>query len=269
MGMVSPNNLTVLEQPVTEPPFPSLIESATLEFHAALQLLAERARFLTAAEGVAIAFGEGRHFVYSASVGSLVPPIDEVANAAAGIIGEAISKSQPVFGSAQQSLIVPIKRQQKMAGYLELVSSRASFGQHELESVVRLADMAATALEMREGAEQAESRIRPAPQEKVARAERHLWHAPENSPKQTVAEAATAPIETDVLADKCWWCGFPISPGRKLCVDCEEKNLASISHDEKPMFEMEKQESWISAHGYTIATILVSALAAVVIYFLR
>ena len=37
------------------PGFVSLRQSASLEFHASVQLLAERARFLTGAEGVAVA----------------------------------------------------------------------------------------------------------------------------------------------------------------------------------------------------------------------
>jgi hypothetical protein len=35
------------------------------------------------------------------------------------------------------------------------------------------------------------------------------------------------------------------------------------------MFTLEKQESWISAHGYTVASLLVTALVAAVVYWLR
>jgi hypothetical protein len=35
------------------------------------------------------------------------------------------------------------------------------------------------------------------------------------------------------------------------------------------LFAKQKEESWISAHGYTIASVLVSALAVAIIYWLR
>jgi hypothetical protein len=35
------------------------------------------------------------------------------------------------------------------------------------------------------------------------------------------------------------------------------------------LFATEAEESWISTHGYTIASVLVSALAVAIIYWLR
>lgn len=275
MGMVSADPAAVLEHEIGATPvssgarFAGLSQSASLEFYAASQLLAERARFLTAAEGVAIAIGEGRDFVYSASTGLSVPAIHDVASAAAGIIGETVTKASPTTGvdGPLFHLIVPILREQKVAGYFELISSRAAFGQRETESVNRLAALAATAIELRDAAEQAETKIGSALAKRAAPL--RAWHAPETSPIHGEVEKAAKALAVDVMPEKCWWCGFPISQGRKLCVDCEEKNLASISQAEKPMFETEPQESWMERHGYTVATVLVSALAAAIIYILR
>ena len=271
MGVISAESAdpALSEQPLAAP-FSSLVESATLEFHAALQLLAERARFLTAAEGVAVAVGAGRDFTYMASVGASVPAIDDIADAVSGTVGEAISKMQPLAAAAAASfvLVAPIKRQQKIAGFFLLVSGRAGFGEQEVNSVARLSDLAATALELHESAEHAAARIFEG-QKKSQPAQRPVWHAPATGSEQTAVASSSPIAATEALAEKCWWCGFPVSPGRKLCVDCEEKNLASVSHEEKPLFQMEEEESWISRHGYTIASVLVSALAGVIIYLLR
>ena len=163
-------------------------------------------------------------------------------------------------------MIVPVLREQKISGYFELVSARAAFGQHEAECLKKLADLVAVAMDLRESAEHAAARIGAQAAKNPSRS--HAWHAPENASLKSQAESAKA-LTADVMPEKCWWCGFPISQGRKLCVDCEEKNLASISQVEKPMFETEPQESWMERHGYTIATVLVSALAAALIYVLR
>src|SRR5437870_10125735 len=50
--------------------FSALVQSATLEFISSMQLLAERARFLSGADGVSIALKQDASFVYCVSVGS-------------------------------------------------------------------------------------------------------------------------------------------------------------------------------------------------------
>jgi hypothetical protein len=96
-----------------------------------------------------------------------------------------------------------------------------------------------------------------------------LWHAPESvasggSIEPTIAPAAAVSIYT------CESCGFPVSRGRKVCVDCEERGVPSADSVSRIFIHSEKQaESWISAHGYTIASILVSALVFAIIYWLR
>jgi len=50
-----------------------------------------------------------------------------------------------------------------------------------------------------------------------------------------------------------------------LCVECEQKPGAAPAE----LFSDQKQESWLPEHGYTIASIIVSALAILVILWLR
>ena len=271
MGVIAPEStIAALPGPPAVAPFPSLIEAASLELHAALQLLVERARFLTAADGVAVATGAGRDFSYVASVGASVPAMDDVAEAVSGPIGDAISKLRPVAAAVNSRfcLVVPILQEQRVLGFFHLCSSRAPFAEHDINSLARLARLALTALELRESAEHAEARIY-AGQEKPKLNQRPLWHAPAVAPEKPTGELQDSTPTREALAEKCWWCGFPVSPGRKLCLDCEEKNLSNVSPEEKPLFEMEKDETWLSRHGYTIASVLVSVLAGVVIYLLR
>ena len=131
--------------------------------------------------------------------------------------------------------------------------------------------MIGTALDHLEAAEPSSAQIL-APQSSVpaARVGPVLWHAPEQGPQKSApAQPSVASIPADV--HPCTGCGFPISGVRTKCVDCdahwEEQQPAPIPLAE--MFRVEKEESWVEAHGYTIATALVSALTAAIIYWLR
>jgi hypothetical protein len=260
--------------------FSPLIQDATLEFHASLHLLAERVRFLTGASGVAVAVAQGDKFVYCASSGISVPEIGTIADVNKDNIRECVAASQssstrevkreeqdeeqdngPTF-----SLVVPVKRTGEVAGFFELVGSRA-FEEQDIRAVNRLADLATTVLELRDGAELAEIRMfevkeaqAPKPVTPV------LWHAPAR-----VENSDAGPSEISSLAinqiHACSSCGFPVSDGRNLCVECERNPASAVPQTE--MFSLGKQENWISAHGYTVASLLVTALVAAIIYWLR
>jgi hypothetical protein len=262
---------TALKPPVSAP-FPYLVQSAILEFHAALQLLAERARFLTAAEGVAIAVEQGSELIYVASQGSSVPAIDDVAQTEQVAFHHAIAGMKTATQQRGNAVvtITPILQGGRTTGFIELVS-KAQLRETETASLTKLAALSGTAMELRDAAQQAEHRIADA--STIGPAAPKVWHAPQSVPAKNDVEDQH-PATANHLADKCWWCGFPVSQGRKLCVECEEKNFASMSHassaiEEKPLFDLGPDQSWISEHGYTIATVLVSALAAAVVYLLR
>jgi hypothetical protein len=261
------------------PLFSSLIQDATLEFHASLQLLAQRVRFLTGATGVAIAVQQGDEFVYCASSGASICEIGTAANLAKGNIRECLATSQSVPSSktdAQQkergnvpnfSLVVPVKKTCEVVGFFELVSSRAAFEEQDIRAAVRVADLASTVLELRDGAEQAEIRmfeLKQAPAPKPVTPV--LWHAPEGVETSEAGLSAIPSLAIDKI-HTCSSCGFPVSGGRTLCVECERNPASAVPHTE--MFTLEKQESWISAHGYTVASLLVTALVAAVVYWLR
>jgi hypothetical protein len=256
--------------------FSPLIQDATLEFHASLHLLAERVRFLTGASGVAVAVAQGDKFVYCASSGISVPEIGTIADVNKDNIRECVAASQssstrevkreeqdngPTF-----SLVVPVKRTGEVAGFFELVGSRA-FEEQDIRAVNRLADLASTVLELRDGAEQAETRIFELKQSSAPKPVTPvLWHAPARVETSDAGPSAISSFAIENI-HTCSSCGFPVSDGRTLCVECERNPASALPQTE--MFTLGKQESWISAHGYTVASLLVTALVAAIIYWLR
>jgi hypothetical protein len=51
-------------------------------------------------------------------------------------------------------------------------------------------------------------------------------------------------------------------------VECEQKSDIPVSTPPE-LFSTQNQENWISEHGYTVASLIVSALAAAIILWLR
>jgi hypothetical protein len=98
-----------------------------------------------------------------------------------------------------------------------------------------------------------------------------LWHAPEVAPppKQPEPSLEASSKPTSVEVHGCASCGFPVSPGRWLCVECERKPELDLA-SRAPLFDAANKESWLSAHGYTIASLLISLLAiAIILWFKR
>jgi len=267
------------------PVFVSLRRSAALEFHASVQLLAERARFLTGATGVAIALDQDGQFVYCAAAGSLVPEIGATVDVTKHALGLPTMEPQtPAPGSTggtvpppshESQFAVPVLRDDTVVGFFELIPGACALEVADLETVSRLSAMVSTALSHRDAAEYTESLIAEAgfqkPQPPTSPT---LWHAPEAAGSEPTPAASTqAPPPADVHT--CADCGFPVSGRRTLCLDCEKhgddpgNDPTLAAHPPVEMFATEKEESWISAHGYTIASLLVTALAAAIIFWLH
>jgi hypothetical protein len=272
MAHSAATQLAVTEQPSGPLGLADLVLSARVEFYACLQLLADRARFITGATWAAIALFENKEFVYCAAAGSSAPVIGSAAD---------IQVLQPnkSIGADGKTLVVAIIRDSKTAGFFQLVSEAAQFSEYDLQSIVRLAEMIGTAIDHMEAEEHSIAEqstpviaavlapVAPAVIEQPKPAAPVLWHAPEGAPSGVSSKSFGAP-ETSVSVYACESCGFPVSREHTICVDCEERGSpASMSR----LFSAseKEQEGWFSAHGYTIASVLVSVLAAAVIYWLR
>ncbi len=264
------------------PVFLSLKQGAELEFHASVQLLAERARFVTGAASAAVALEQGGQFVYCAASGSPAPELGVTADVTRYPLRKCIKTGQAVRlprneSGSHSALAIPVLRDEKVVGFFEVVPGAIAFEDAEVAAIARLSAMVSTALDHLDAAEHTESLIRREerkPEVLAAPAGPVLWHAPEPTASELVlAKNPQSPTPTDVRT--CSACGFPVSGVRTLCLDCEthqDDSQPIPTTDQKPaveLFAVQKQESWISAHGYTIASLLVTALAAAIILWLR
>ena len=239
--------------------------NARIELYACLQLLADRARFITGATWAAIALHEHNEFVYCAAAGNSAP-----------VIGSEFSvktlRPEQSLGADGKSLQVTVIRNSKTAGFFQLFSETAKFSDHDLQSIIRLADMVATAINCMEAEQHSIADEHPPTPALVAKPPKPalpvLWHAPEGLVSEA-SNQSSSPSDLAVTVYACESCGFPVSRGRTICVDCEERGSASATMARLLTTTQREDESWFSAHGYTIASLLVSALVAAIIYWLH
>ena len=280
--MDSPTQLTTVNKPsgsareraapdAPDAVFSALVQTATLEFISSMQLLAERARFLSGADGLSVALKQEGSFVYCVSAGSTAetaisadvhkaPIANCLASAKTSVVASNTSRGQLVRAA------VPIMRQGEVAGFFELSAARPSFSNEDLLAVSGLAEMVNTALDHKQAAENARKQMLDfAVPAKPGSVTPIAWHA---APQPEAQPDSPTSMPKPLNVQSCRSCGFPVSDGRQLCVDCE-RNPNTAPTQVLPLLETEKDENWINAHGYTIASVLVTALVAAIIFWLR
>jgi hypothetical protein len=263
-GVATP--LAVADQHSGLPGLADQLLNARVELYACLQLLADRARFITGATWAAIALHEGNEFIYCAAAGNSAPVIGSSLDPKALRTGLSLA----VDG---KSLLVRVLRESKTVGFFHLVSGTAGFSDQDLQSIVRLAEMVSTAINCMEAERKSiNEHSTPAIPMAVAPSPKPLapvlWHAPDGSASGTSTKSSFA-SDLAVSVYACESCGFPVSRGRSMCVDCEERGTPSASMARLLTARPKEDESWLSAHGYTIASLVVSALVAALIYWLH
>lgn len=266
LSVLPPLDLAGMTLPEAEPEISTVAASARMEFQAALQLLAERAAFVTAATGVAIALENRGTLTYRAVTGSDVAEPETPVDMADENIQRCLCDVASIQASLNEfgcRLFAPIKRNESATGFIEVVSAY-ELSHSDVDVIVRLADLACVALDHLDAAENADARF----WEKLqAPAAPKLWHAPERAVSKDVAREETARNRSTEV-HLCGGCGFPVSPGRKLCVACEQKPDAAIAASTE-IFALQPHSGWFAEHGYTVASLIVSALVAAVIFWLR
>ncbi len=277
----------------------SVAELASLDLDAALQLLADRAEYITGAGGAAIALRRAQYqdMICRASVGSLAPGLGALLSTEHGLSGASIRSRQLQrcddakndarldsqacgrMGIASV-LVMPILSEGKGIGVFELFSGRShAFNEGDIAALQRLSAMVELAIRFSgppqplPQPDQAHTETRPSPRVHIhpsrpvarvqpdaiiATPEKHqpspanpvsetpaqktaqptaenaaaeskkslFWSASPNSRASTASDAIPSLAIPPTLRNlqKCQACGFPISPGRKLCVECEEKH---------------------------------------------
>jgi hypothetical protein len=248
----------------------SLLDVAELEFQASLQLLLDRACWVSGALAGAIALEEDGAFKYRAVSGDSEYEPGQNTATKKEPLRECLAERWTVRCALDEktfSMAVPIVRDEKAIGVIELTSD-LEFTAESSEAVSRIADLVIVTVEHHDAARRADQlEFRERELELPS-----LWHAPE-APKREVrfmgdVQVEARPIELSIPAvGKCAACGFPVSPNRSLCVECEQKPESAAAL--KDIFTSEPEESWLSAHGYTIASALVTAITAAIILWLR
>ncbi len=266
----------------------SLSEMAIRDLNATLQLLAERAQYITGASGAAIALREGNAMVCRASSGESAPGLGSQLQVDLGLTGESVRTKQilrcddaasdtrvnqegcKALGIASV-VVLPLIREGEVVGVFELLSERTfAFEERDIVAMQRLAEMINVAVDLAEAAKKAEQgfhaldeteddlmcevslrqavAVAPQVSSPVPRAQA----APEPSLGPATLHAAVAPLNPSAIG-KCEACGFPVSGGRKLCVDCETARGGLKRAEYQPAFlsnyeDARKKENWISAN---------------------
>jgi hypothetical protein len=163
----------------TEPRFPgedggqSLAKMAQLDLDAALQLLAERAQYITGASGAAIALRRGEHsdMLCRASAGSNAPELGALLSMEYGLSGESVRTRQALRcdDAAQDRrvnrescrqlgiasvVVMPIVSERQVLGVFELFSGKPyAFEERDLSALRRLGEMVETSVRHAEAAQ--------------------------------------------------------------------------------------------------------------------
>src|ERR1700719_1868307 len=155
----------------------SLSEMAQRDLDATLQLLAERAQYITGASGVAIALRQGDDMICSASVGTSAPELGAHLQIDSGLSAESVRtrktlhcedaandsrvnrESCRAFGIASV-VVMPLVRGEEVVGVFELLSGRPrAFEERDFVALNRLAEMIQTAVEHADAARRAEKEL--------------------------------------------------------------------------------------------------------------
>jgi len=304
------------------------------ELDAALQLLVERAQYITGATGAALAIAQGEEMVCRASVGSPGPAVGARLQVRSGLSGESISRKQLLrcdnaetdprvnletcrnLGIASIVVLPLLTRSGEVRGLFELFSDHAyAFEERDLIALERMADLTMTALDLAERRPHAvpAPAALPEPAPPVAApAEREIDATPAGVTPPDTADTASSHAEEPVIlppevplggaqvhsalfeepvsaaqlaavpeamrrVQKCASCGFPVSEGRTLCVDCENKRYDQAGSAEAAPAEFvpaflayspPPDESWLANHVNLLAVLvlILSIVVAVVVF---
>lgn len=261
----------------------SLEERAERDLEAMLQLLAERAQYLTAASSVTIAIREKNEMICRARAGASAPQLGTCLPLDFGLSGESVRSRQAVLCDDVENdsrselesyrdlgirsvIVIPLLREQETIGVCELLADRAhAFEQQDVTAVSRLSEMILTALDHAEAAKRAIKEISAAEPARVASSESQS-EVPASVPVLKDEPPAAAPATMAI--HRCEACGFPVSEGRTICLDCEEAGRSAENRATGFLSQFttgDGERSWLESHMYTLATLFIIALTVVLL----
>jgi GAF domain len=165
----------------------SLAEMAQRDLDAALQLLADRAQYITGASGAAIALRrDGKNdMLCRASAGENAPELGALLSTEFGLSGESVRTRQPLrcddaardarvnrevcrqMGIASV-VVMPVVNDDEVLGVFELFSGKANaFGVRDVSAVQRLSEMVETAVRLAQATERLPEQLKIQPSAEV------------------------------------------------------------------------------------------------------
>jgi hypothetical protein len=256
-------------------------EWAQRELQASLRLLAERMQHITGASAAAIALNEGNEMRCRASAGPMATELGASLRADPALIAECMRQQQIICCNAAENgtaadgtsygnlgiksvMVMPLVREAEVVGMLELLADRPqAFDDRDGAALQRLSEMVLTAVEHNDAAR----KVLTNPSNEDHSSSEKPTIPVEGGPG-TEAQAVPSPVAKQVdQVNRCEACGFPVSEGRTLCVDCENARAAEDNTETAPAFltqlVREQEQSWLESHFYTIGTVLMVALTVV------
>lgn len=308
--------------PAPEPPvdvlsFPgddggrSLTAMARRDLYVALQLLAERAQYITGASGAAVALKEKDQMICRASAGAAAPELGAHLQVNSGLSAESVRSRKTLRCDNADSdprvnrescrtlgiasvVVMPLLKDDEVNGVFELLSERPyAFEERDINALERLGEMIQTAIEHADAAQRVDAGFvessppespKPAvgvipdsennkkeaagssPTTEVKQQESKIQETQltPTSPAPTTPAGLPAPAPVSVAApavNKCASCGFPVSEGRTLCLDCEAKEPGGPVISDLG----ENNSGWLGSNVYLIATVIIALLTIAVI----
>jgi GAF domain len=263
-------------------------DMAQRELYLSLQLLANRAQRLSLASAVTIAVAQGEELLCRASAGPMAAEIGTELRAYPMVVRRSIEARQIICCNdtgnlahpdgtlyadlgIKSMMVMPVMREQRTVAMLELLADRTqAFQDRDGAMLEGMSEMVLIALERADAAKHARQEI-TAKISSGFRAEIEGLFTSESEPPegdQFLAEPSRIAEEIEKVRT-CQVCGFPVSDGRTLCVDCEEARRGRESTDPPPSFlaKLEREESrgWFESHFYTLGTLLMVLLTVLVI----
>lgn len=282
----------------------SLAEIAVRDLEVALQLLAERAQYITGAAGAAIALLQGDQMVCRASAGPSAPQVGALLEVSSGLSGESVRTRKVLCCDNAESdprvdreicealgivsaMVMPLFHQEQVVGVFELLSTKVrAFQERDLIALQRLGEMIQTAVEHAEAAKRVQSEIKQeASPIRLAEVKVKLGDVAEAADEDQVMPASS--LAADGLGSeltervergnigRCTSCGFPVSEGRALCLDCEpnrgpRRDRANASPVEGALgIDDEPERNWLQSNKYLIGTLIVAVTTMVWLLWFR
>ena len=268
----------------------SLADAAQRDLESTLQLLAERARYVMGASGVAIALREGEEMVCRASAGPSAPPLETQLQVDSGLTAESLRKQQilrcddaendqrvdqescRVLG-VKSVMVTPLLRERQPIGVFELLAERSyAFEERDVTVLKRLSAMVLTALDHAEAAARAvkESSAGTMADREESKSAIETQHA---LAEETIREAGAGFDLTKEVGEiqKCSVCGFPVSASRSLCLDCEkgkkiEAKPSEPVEEEASLFPL--QDTTPAEHGWLASAVYLLAIMGTMVAIL-